>query len=111
MLTTNESGVRAERVVPRARQLFLPARRGFDNPSKEPRRFLSHRRQQAVLVDRPKPSNPNIALLQRRGALRTLRAFDVADAERLSAKTETHPRIEAQSADELRQTIVRRVRT
>jgi hypothetical protein len=54
---------------------------------------------------RGKSANPNLALLERRGALRTLRAFDA------KAPAKPHPRIEAQSADDFRKTIVRRVRT
>ena len=51
-------------------------------------------------MDHPKLRNPNIALLERRGALRTLHAFGVADAERAKADGENQPRVEAQSADE-----------
>ena len=65
-------------------------------------------------MDHPKFRNPNIALLERRRALRTLHAFDVADAAR-AGKAETQPRVEAQSEDEpigdFRQTIFRRLRT
>jgi hypothetical protein len=100
-------------VVPRARQLF-PVRRGFFRTSKEPRRFFSTRVDASDVVDRIRFRNPNIALLERRRALKILHALDVADAGVTTAKPETSPRIEAQSADddrEFRQAILRRLRT
>jgi hypothetical protein len=56
-------------------------------------------------VDGPKRRNPNIELFERRDALRTLHALNVADAGK-----EKHPRIEAQSVDDFDQAIIRRLR-
>jgi hypothetical protein len=65
-------------------------------------------------VDRSRVRNPNIALLERQRALKILHALGVADAGLTAAKSETSPRIEAQSADdehEIHQAILRRLRT